>query len=258
VPVTGVGPGSPLQWDLVVVNGGPIVPGQVVQIDLRFRALAEGLCLNRASVVERDAYQQEASDSDEASVQVVLRPSEFVAPLGVDWNLLSTPVRLDAGHQTLAQIFPPETQANLLVAFAWDAVNRIWVGPLPPDYVLLPLDAIFVKMAASGTAVFVPSRELTSPPTRDLVAGLNLIGPAPAFDGVGFPAMPLNQALISIEYAPGGLWGYTMVISPGLNQPGWTYARGGTPIPDLLPYKGYWVVMENPDTLIGFSTTPIY
>jgi hypothetical protein len=26
---------------------------------------------------------------------------------------------------------------------------------------------------------------------------------------------------------------------------------------DLLPYKGYWVVMENPDTLYGFSTTPI-
>jgi uncharacterized repeat protein (TIGR02543 family) len=180
----------------------------------------------------------------------------FIAPLGADWNLLSTPIRLDAAHETLAQIFPPETLANLLVAYGWDAANEIWVGPLSGVYQLLPLDAIFVKLAASGTAVFVPSEELTSLPSRDLVAGLNLIGPAPAFNGVEFPAMPLDQALVSIEYAPGGLRGYIMVISPALNQPGWTYALGGT-IQDLLAYKGYWVVMENPDTLYGFSTTPI-
>lgn len=67
----------------------------------------------------------------------------------------------------------------------------------------------------------------------------------------------MDQALISIEEVPGGLRGYTMVVSPGLNQPDWTYSLGGT-IRDLLPYKGYWVVMENgPDTLYGFSTTPI-
>jgi len=417
VPVPGVGPGSPLTWDLVVQNGGPIMPAQVVQIDLRFTALAPGVCLNQASVIEIDEWQQEASDSDEASVEigeldfgdapdptyptflasngarhiivpgfflgasvdpeadgqpdatatgddldgnddedgVVFTsslvpgaqatvdvtasapglldawmdfngdgdwadageqifasqalvaglnsltfpvpggavvgqtfarfrfssvgglsyeglapdgevedyqveisevPSEFVANLGVDWNLLSTPIRLDAAHETLAQILPPETQANLLVAYGWDATNELWVGPLSADYVLLPLDAIFVKLAASGTAVFIPSGELTNPPSRDLVAGLNLIGPAPAFDGVGFPAMPLDQALISIEFAPGGLRGYIMVISPGLNQPGWAYALGGT-VQDLLAYKGYWVVMENLDTMYGFSTTPI-
>ncbi|MGA9349124.1 MAG: cohesin domain-containing protein [Anaerolineae bacterium] len=179
-------------------------------------------------------------------------PSEFVVPLGAGWNLLSTPIRLDAAHETLGQILPPE----LLVAYGWDAANGQWVGPLSAAYQLLPLDAIFVKLAASGTAVFVPSGELTFPPSRNLVAGLNLIGPAPAFDGVGFPAMPLDQALVSIESAPGGLRGYVMVISPGLNQPGWAYALGGT-IRDLLPYKGYWVVMENPDTLYGLSTTPI-
>jgi hypothetical protein len=68
--------------------------------------------------------------------------------------------------------------------------------------------------------------------------------------------MPLDVALISIKEAPGGLTGYTMVISPGHNQPGWTYGLGGT-MRDLLPFKGYWVVMENADTLYGFSTTPI-
>ncbi len=48
-----------------------------------------------------------------------------------------------------------------------------------------------------------------------------------------------------------------MVISPSLNQPGWTYAKGGQ-FYDMVTYKGYWVIMENgPDTLYGFSTTPI-
>jgi len=62
--------------------------------------------------------------------------------------------------------------------------------------------------------------------------------------------------LISIENV-GNVSGYTMVVSPNLNQPGWSYAKGGT-ILDLLPYKGYWVIMENgPDTLFGFSTTPL-
>ena len=182
--------------------------------------------------------------------------SEFSAALAQGWNLLSTPVRLDAAHETLGQIFTAATLLDLEVAYGWDAANGQWVGPLSGAYQLLPLDAIFVKLAASGTAVFVPSGELTSLPSRDLVAGLNLIGPAPPFDGAGFPAMPLDQALVSIEDAPGGLRGYTMVISPPLNQPGWAYGLGGT-IQDLLAYKGYWVVMENPDTLYGFSTTPI-
>ncbi|MGA9349130.1 MAG: GEVED domain-containing protein [Anaerolineae bacterium] len=72
VPVQGIGPGSPLTWDLVVVNGGPIVPGQVVQIDVRFRADAAGTCHNLASVTEFDEWQQQASDSDEASVEIMI------------------------------------------------------------------------------------------------------------------------------------------------------------------------------------------
>jgi hypothetical protein len=68
--------------------------------------------------------------------------------------------------------------------------------------------------------------------------------------------MPLNQALVSIEYV-GNYTGYTIVVSPSYNQPAWSYAKGGQ-IYDFIPFKGYWVVMENgPDTLYGFSTTPI-
>ena len=173
------------------------------------------------------------------------------------WNLLSTPILLDADSDTLEQIFDAPSLANIEVSYRWDIVEQQWRQVLA-DFELLPLEGIYVKIKpdATATATFVPSEELSGPPSRGLVEGLNLIGPAPPYEACEFPAMPLDQALVSIEEAPGGLRGYTMVISPGLNQPGWTYSLGGE-IKDLLPYKGYWVVMENADTLYGFSTTPV-
>ncbi|MEM3434178.1 MAG: hypothetical protein QXP27_08380, partial [Candidatus Methanomethyliaceae archaeon] len=258
-PVSGVGPGSPLEWDL-----GPLAVGEQTVVVLAFEAVeAAEACLNQVSITAYDAWQREASASDEASVQITEEtlppPSEFLVTLGPGWNLFSTPVQLDTVHSSLISIVTPETVGNVQLVLGWDPINVRWV-PLYGEYQLQPLYAIYVKVKEGTTvqARLVPSQEVTFPPSRQLVEGLNLIGPAPAYNSAlrGFPAMPLDQALVSIAWAPGGLPGYTMVISPGLNQPGWAYALGGT-IRDLLPYKGYWVVMENPDTLYGFSTTPI-
>lgn len=180
----------------------------------------------------------------------------FTSTLFGGWNLLSTPVLLDADSDSMEQVFDAPSLANIEVIYSWDSVSG-WAQVFG-DYQLVPLEAIFVRVSsgALATANFTPSGEPSSPPSRELAAGLNLIGPAPAFDGAVFPAMPLDEALITIAEAPGGLTGYTMVISPGLNQPGWAYV--GSEIKDLLPYKGYWVVMENgPDTMYGSSTTPI-
>jgi len=183
--------------------------------------------------------------------------AEFMVPLYGGWNLLSTPIKLEAGSNTLAEIFTPQSVANIELFLRWDTQNGRWVS-IYGDFVLTPLEAIYVKVkpGASATATFVPSEGLSTPPSRGLIEGANLIGPAPAFEGGGFPTTSLIQALVSIEEAPGGLRGYTMVVSPGVNQPSWVYALGGQSR-DLLPYKGYWVVMENADTLWGFSTTPI-
>ena len=108
------------------------------------------------------------------------------------------------------------------------------------------------------SAAMGPSVQFQSTPARQVNIGVNLIGLAPAYDPEteSFQEMPLTQALSSIEYVH-DLRGYSIVISPGLNQPGWSYAQGG-PVHDMKPFKGYWVSMENgPDTLYGFSTTPI-
>lgn len=179
--------------------------------------------------------------------------AEFTVTLPGGWSLLSTPVLLDAGSDSLGQIFDAESLDNIAIFYSWN--GEMFVEALD-DYELLPLDAIFVNVmsGASAVAEFFPSQELSGPPSRGLQTGLNLFGPAPALESVP-QVMPLDQALVSIAQAPGGI-GYTMVISPAYNQPGWTYALGSG-VRDLLPYKGYWVVMDNGDTLYGFSTTPI-
>jgi len=196
-------------------------------------------------------------DKDKTVTATFTERVGFTTPLFFDWNLVSTPITLDADSDTLEQIFDAESVNNILILYRWDAVAEDW-DQILADYELLPLEAIYVKVKpdASAIAEFIPSGELTWPPTRDLVEGLNLIGPAPELEDGVFPTTPLDQALISIAEIPGGLTGYVMVISPEHNQPGWAYALGGE-VHDLLPYKGYWVVMINAGTLHGFSTTPI-
>jgi hypothetical protein len=71
VPVPGVGPGSPLTWDLVTINGGQIITRQVVVIDLFFQSAAVGVCSNLAQVTEIDRFGQQAGDSDSASVTLI-------------------------------------------------------------------------------------------------------------------------------------------------------------------------------------------
>jgi hypothetical protein len=93
------------------------------------------------------------------------------------------------------------------------------------------------------------------PPIRSLVKGWNLIGPAPDYQEGGFSARSVEDTLVTVYGDPANP-GYLIVISPGVNQPGWSYVRDAMSV-DLLPYKGYWVFMENPETLAGFSTTPI-
>ena len=177
--------------------------------------------------------------------------------LNEGWNIFSTPIVLESGNSKFTEIFPVSEQEKLLIVLGWDGSN--WFIPTA-ETVVQPLDAYFIKIAEEETAhaTIIPSNSVSSLPASQVTTGINLIGFAPAYDSEtqSFPEMPLNQALVSIEYV-GSYTGYTIVVSPSYNQPAWSYAKGGQ-IHDFIPFKGYWVVMENgPDTLYGFSTTPI-
>ncbi len=198
----------------------------------------------------------DANESQEVTFSV-LPGCSFPVTLAAGWNLFSIPVSLDPGNSTLPGMFPPSEQQNISVVLGWDGTQ--WYIPSVSE-TIRPLSAYYIRVVdnSTATALLIPSKDLSAPPSRQVVSGVNLIGPAPAYDPdvQAFETMPLDQSLISIDKV-GSSTGYVIVISPGLNQPGWAYARGGQ-IRDTLPFKGYWVVMaDGPGTLYGFSTTPI-
>lgn len=173
-------------------------------------------------------------------------------PISPGWSLFSTPVTLDPANSTLDRIFDQDAQQHIEVILGWDGSQ--WFLP-DPDYQIQPLHALAIKTDDVVTATLMPSSEISAPPSRTLSEGANLVGCAPACTDGTFQSMSVDEAFQCIEASDVGT-GYVMVISPAWNQPGWACVRGGTP-KDLLPYKGYWVVMENDDTLYGFSTTPV-
>ena len=175
--------------------------------------------------------------------------SSFTVALNSGWNLFSTPIVLEQGHSQFSQVFPLEEQEKMVMALGWD--GSLWYTPQATDDVT-PLYAfyIIVKDGETANATILPATVPSSPPVRSLTSGWNLIGPAPAYQDGGFAPKPVEDSLITID------GNYSIVLSPGLNQQGWSYVQGD-PSTDLLPYKGYWVYMNNPDTLAGFSTTPL-
>jgi hypothetical protein len=179
-------------------------------------------------------------------------PEYFAVELDDGWNLFSTPIKLASGHQYLENVFPPESLENIEVILGWD--GSAWFIP-GNGYELDPLYALYVKVDGSATAFVYPSPSLSMPPSRSMTKYWNLIGPAPDYQNGGFSPRSVEDSLITI-YGDSTTPGYQIVVSPGINQPGWSFVRDG-PSMDLLPYKGYWVYMENQKTLAGFSTTPI-
>lgn len=202
------------------------------------------------------AMSEEGWGSQSTGILTSASP-EYTVNLPGGWNIFSTPVLLDGSHAAFGEIFAPDQQAKIAVVLGWDGEK--WYIPAATDEAD-PLYAYYIKVdwGSVATATIVPSSQISIPPSRQVQVGLNLIGPAPAYDSAqgNFPPILLTDGLASIKQV-GDLPGYTIVISPNLAQPGWVYT-GGSAIPDLLTNKGYWVIMENgPDSLFGYSTTPV-
>ncbi len=195
-------------------------------------------------------------DDTYTELQFTVVPAENpdqVVTISPGWNLFSTPVALEPGNSTITEIFSGDALEHIQSILVWE--GGMWHIP-DPDYELMPLHCLVIRADGAVKVSLVPSSAVTSPPARNLVQGINLVGPAPGCEEGTFLPMPVDQALASITEGPGGISGYTMIVSPNMNQPGWVYTHG-MPSRDLLPFHGYWVIMENEDTLYGFSTTPV-
>ncbi|MBI4284837.1 MAG: hypothetical protein HY670_02920 [Chloroflexi bacterium] len=238
----------------VSVNSGAPAAATVIDAVWSFEAtLVPGQ--NTIAVTATDAAGNTATLQPTTITVTVKSPAILSIALPAGWNLLSTPVKLGVEAQRMDQIFTVAQSANIEIMYRWTGGQWRQVGG---GDALTPLDAFYVKVkpGLAATANLVPSPDLSSPPSRSLSAGLNLIGVAPALELGAFPAKPLDQLLASVVQAAGGARGFSIVISPPHNQDGWTYVTGGQ-VRDLLPFRGYWVIMDNADTMFGFSTTPL-
>jgi hypothetical protein len=176
-------------------------------------------------------------------------PEYFTTTLGDGWNIFSTPIELELGHRELDDIFPPGELQNIEVFLGWDGSD--WFIP-GSSYQLKSRYALYVKVDGAATAYLYPLHDIPHPlPARTLPAGWNLVGPQPFYQNGTFPTIPVEDDLISAYWGMGDVTGYTMVVSPGINQPFWIYYRDGSS-EDLLPYRGYWVYMQNPGQLAGY------
>ena len=200
-------------------------------------------------------------------------------PLNLGWNILSTPISLEG--MTLGEVLN-DCGAVFVQAFRFDPVTQGFVAlncsSLNP---LLPGDSLFVRVFQPTTARLLFSPLVSGPPTRAMQDGWNLVGVTSQLLQVdrrgeesspiigddldliydwafGFLPIALRDALISIDVSISqDQPGWTIVVSPSTNGTPFVFTRNTAGLgPNLHPFRGYWVFMENQDTLGGFSFTP--
>ena len=143
--------------------------------------------------------------------------------------------------------------AHVTIAYRYNAATAAWVQIVTGNTVL-PLEGILISSSQAHTATLFISTVNIVPPTKALSAGWNLVGTTPVLSST---TMAADEALISVFSTASGLVGYNQVVSPSINTTTFSWTRGDTTgIPTLDRWKGYWVFMENADTMAGFSSTP--
>lgn len=180
------------------------------------------------------------------------------------WNTLSFPIQL--ADMSLKHILGPE-RGNVEAIYGY--VNGEFTQITDLSIQLKPLDAIFVKVKeGKRVRIFFDFEDIlttiTPPPSKQLNAGWNFVGPAFVYDEY----MPVNENFVSIGDK------YSQVVFPGYDYEGykiakrargmypWTYVAGQKyedeyDVPNVGIFAGYWVFMREAGTLAGFSVTPL-
>jgi hypothetical protein len=179
-------------------------------------------------------------------------PTTPIVPLEQGWNTMSTPVALDERADQMGEILAlGGWMKNFILGYSYDPASGWQL--LTGDFQLVPLEAVYVKMAGPDKLPIL-LRTTNYMPARNLVAGWNLVSLNAPFWTEGIYEMQVNQALSSIE----GSWGNA--ISPAM--PGQKYSWVCTPSTaddyDMYIGDGYWVFITKPTTLAGFRMAPWY
>lgn len=203
--------------------------------------------------------------SDTQVVQIVQEPY-YTKYLQRGWNVISAPLQLS--KKTVKDIVH-DAENILEVAYAYNDGTKQWTLA-GPDFALEPMDVIFVKLKGCSYAKIYPSLNPTGPYTRNLASGWNLIGPSLDMNNA-YEDEPFNMAsnqfspyfehiyAKSLDYVLESIQGcYSRVISPQIGEQNhWAYLPSMTNMPDMGITQGYWIYMNEPGTLVGYSYTPV-
>ena len=196
----------------------------------------------------------------------------FYIPMTKGLNTFSTPIALDESALPSRQwghILTNNPGLPVLWIDRWDSSSQSWqsvaagddIDPLHAYYIymLAPSPIILYVNSSDGHPYAMPVRGTVIGPENPnpMTVGWNLIAPNPVWPP--WPGMPVRPATTSILLTPAGLPGLTQVISPNVfSQPAWAWVPTMPgPGPLMGTGRGYWVWMENPDTLVGFGFSPI-
>jgi len=169
-------------------------------------------------------------------------------PLKEGWNTFSIPIKPDASMDTWSE-FIAVNSLNVEVVYGYNAVAQLWVQINTQNGDdLVVLNGYYVKMLSAGTACVIPSANQSAQPVKSLSVGLNLVGVASL----------INVDVVSLLTTVSG---YDLVHNPPVNGAGnWVnniYIKGASPIPTAKVGLAYWVNMQNPGNMVGFTSTPL-
>jgi hypothetical protein len=230
------------------------------------------------------------------TTEIELTIVDVMIPLTEEWNLRSVPSALK--YNTWKEVTELGDGLDFDKAYRYDIEENPDTGwiVVSEDYKVEPLEAFYIHMANPDQIGIIMLRDLSAPPTRNLVKGWNLVGMALP----QFTEMPVEEALVSIEVTADGNRGYNQILSVdqrasydkifedipccveehegnlvdyddcgdsprrcrlqlhnGFIQEPWVYTAsnpdGGGTVDNC---GGYWIFMENNDTIAGFTGTP--
>jgi hypothetical protein len=184
-------------------------------------------------------------------------PFSYGCPLEEGWNVLSTPIKCAPESDTLGEAL--EDPSLLDVAFKWNGAGQSWL-PMFATTPVKPMEAYYVRLTGATVARWLPSEDHSGPPWLQLYAKWNLVGPAPAVGDNGqLIPMDLWEMLATVERTAQDMPGWTVAVSPPLNQEGWSV----TPWSWFAPAQcnvceGFFVYSLNTTPMGGYSTTPVF
>ena len=234
---------------------------------------------------------------DQLTSDIPLKIVDFQSPLQNGWNVRSSPVALDSNYSSWSDIRDLSGGIpGIEAALTWNDSAARW-EELTPSTMFSPLQAYFILVNGNSSINFIMDRDPSRPPTRNLSAGWNLVGPATDYNynneslpnDYPFPEMMAQDSLASVANTSDGGTGWLTAVNVNTSlsyrenfyykgfpldnayynfyqEPWKAFINGSVTWPNsgydgypafVTPFGGYWVYMQHPDQLFGFSYTPL-